>query len=139
MKARLKKTKITTANNLDASLTELVDPSMRHVVKACQRAHLKILRNRLSAFVVLSFKNSNGETHFIYPHAIPNAPDLTSDALEKALKAGKWTVLEEAWFIVYNNKAYDPCRSHEASAIIKAVQHNTTPQIAAVLTGDEKR
>jgi len=133
---RLKKTKITTANNLDASLTELTDPSMRHVVKVCQRTPLKIPRNRLSAFFVLSFKNQNGETHFIYAHSLPNVPDFIPDALEKALKSGKWAVLEAAWFIVYNNKAYDPCRSHETSAIIKAVQYDTTPQIAAVLTGD---
>jgi hypothetical protein len=139
MRTQLKKAKITAANNLDASLTELADPSMRPVVKACQRANFKIPRNRLSAFFVISFKNPSGEAHFIYAHAIPDVPDFPPEALKEAIKAGRWMVLGEAWFIVYHGKAYAPCKSHETSAIINAVQYNTTPQIAAVLTGDEGR
>jgi len=133
------KARITTANKLDASLTELADPSMKHVAATCQHASFSIPINRLSAFFVLSFKLPSGEAHFIYAHAIPSVPDFVPDFLENALKAGKWRVLEEAWLVVYNNKAYDPCQDHATSAIIKAVQHNTTPQIAAVLTGEEER
>ena len=118
-------------NGLRASIIGLEDDTMTKVLEAgwpSNREHT-ISTER---YLVLVIRIKNEAIHFVYHGSLKIDRQVSSEFVQEALVRKQWDILDEAYFIFYNETAY---WTAQAFKIIKqSIQRKVTPKIFALLS-----